>query len=217
MWDKLLKRNKKSTYVREFNYASHHHLIPLYILSGVCIVAIVVIGCYVTVLWQNDQREAFRPYAAMAVNAVEDLHLAAVVVPAEKKQYVYSANVKFPVGDAYETLRYTYDPGVAKSKTSSTITLTTSQMLRDYKTIILNNPHKAAAYLPKLQECSRMYVIRFEPGLVPFGGFSSIADVKLKDGRTAYIHKNVNCVPSSTRAMTVADELEQQLRAVESY
>jgi hypothetical protein len=217
MWDKLLKRNKKSTYVREYNYASHHHLIPLYILSGITILTLLVMGCFVTVLWQTSQREAFRPLAAMSVDTIENLYLSAVVVPAEKKQYVYSANVRFPVSDAYDTFRYSYDPGVAKSRTSSTITLTTTKMLHDYESLIINNPQKATAYLPKLQECSRLYVIRFEPGLVPFGGFSSIGEAKLKDGRVAYIHKNVNCVPSSTEAMTVADGLEQNLRAIESY
>jgi hypothetical protein len=204
---------------KEYFYASHHHLIPLYILSGV-ILSILVIGCYTAVLWQNAQREALRPLASLSVSAVEDLYAPAVVVPTEQKQYIYNAFIRFPVASSSnsgDTLRYNFDPGVAPSRTSSTISLSTTNVMQAYRTLVINNPEKAVHNITKLQECSRQYVIRFVPGLVPFGGYTSLADVKLKDGRTAYIHKNVNCVPATTNAMTSIDAVEKSLLAIESY
>lgn len=217
MWDKILRRNKKSPYVREYQYASHHHLIPLYILSGVSILTLLVLGSFTAVLWQNDQRDAYRPFAEMSVRSNRDLYVPTVIVPAEQKQYVYSANVRFPVTNPQHTLRFNFDPGINPTRTSSTISLTTASTMQAYESLVLNDPEKAAANIPKLQECNRQYVIRFVPGLVPFGGYTSFQEIKLKDGRTAYLHKNINCVLSSTAAMTEADNIEKTLLAIESY
>lgn len=217
MWDKLLRRNKKSTYVREYHYASHHHLIPLYVLSGVSILALLVLGCFTAVLWQNDQRDAYRPLAEMSVRSNQNLYVPTVIVPTEQKQYVYSANVRFPVANPQHALRFHFDPGVNPTKTSSTISLTTASTMQAYESLVINDPENAVANISKLQECNRQYVIRFVPGLVPFGGYTSLQDIKLKDGRTAYVHKNINCVPGSTAAMTESDTIEKTILAIESY
>jgi hypothetical protein len=62
-----------------------------------------------------------------------------------------------------------------------------------------------------------LYIIRFAPGLPPEGGFTPLKDVKLKDGRTAYIQKNISCVPSSVQAMNQLDQTEKDILAVESF
>lgn len=213
----MKRKTKESGLSAEFNYATHHHLIPLYIVSGVLVLLLLIIGCYVTILWQNSQREALRPSARLAVESIENLYLQTAVSPVEKKQYVYSANVRFPVTDAYKTLRYTYDPGLTGTKTSSTIGLSTSQILQQYETPVLNNLGSSYDYIAQLQRCSRLFVVRFEPGVTPYGGFSPLQDVKLKDGRTAYVHKNINCVPKTTQAMTELDEIQKIILAIESY
>lgn len=217
MWDFLLTKKEKKELGREFSYATHHHLVPLYAISGVLIVALIVLGCFLTILWQQfNEREAFRPLAALSVQAHEDLYVPAVIVPAEKKQYIPSANIRFMTDDPYNAFRYEFDPGLAASKTSSTIILTTYRTLQELKAPIISDPSRVQ-HITKLQQCSRLYVIRFEPGLTPFGNFAPLKDVKLKDGRTAYLHKNAGCVPSSTQEMNRLDTLEKTVLSIESY
>lgn len=213
----MKRKPKEAGLSSEYHYASHHHLIPLYVLSGLAILAILVIGCFVVILWQNTMRDSFRPAATATISAVENLYLPTVIVPVEKKQYVYSANIRFAAPDPYDGLRYAYDPGTTNTRTSSTITLTTTGTLKNLEAPLLNNPVRAAEYTPRLQQCGRLYVIRFEPGLTPYGGFGPLQDVKLRDGRTAYIHKNTGCVPSTPQAMTTLDDIEKTILSVESY
>jgi hypothetical protein len=219
----MLKRRKNpdtdsvSELKAEYRYASHHHLVPLYALSGLAILTIVVLGCFVIVLWQANQRESFRPAAENTVSMVDSQYLPAVIVPSEKKQYVYSANVRFPISDPYNVLRYAFDPGVAGTPASATITLTTNRTLQSFKAYALQHPERVNDYSARLQECSRLYVIRFVPGLLPYGGFTPLAEFHLKDGRTAYIHKNATCVPDSVQTMNDLDKTEKVILAVESY
>ena len=49
-----------------------------------------------------------------------------------------------------------------------------------------------------------------------YGGFSPLTQVKLKDGRTAYIHKNTNCLTETNDGNETA-ALETTLQTVESY
>lgn len=202
---------------REYRYASHHHLIPLYILSGISIVALVVISCFLVVLWQNGLRESFRPAAGSVIQNVENQYIPAAVQPAEKKQYIYSASVRFPISDPYNTLRYAYDPGINPTRTSAVLTLTTSPTLQALEAPILQSPDRTSNLEARLQECARLYVIRFEPGLTAYGNFAPLKEVPLKDGRTAYIHKNTSCVPSSVQAMNQLDSVEKDLLAIESF
>lgn len=207
----------KDELTREYRYASHHHLIPLYILSGISIVALLVISCFLVVLWQSSLRESFRPVAGNTVQIVENQYIPAVVQPVEKKQYIYSANVRFPVTDPYNTIRYAYDPGITQTKTSAMLTITTSPTLQTLEAPILQNPDHTSNLEARLQECARLYVIRFEPGLVSYGNFAPLKEIPLKDGRTAYIHKNTGCVPSSVQAMDRLDKVEHDLLGIESY
>jgi hypothetical protein len=213
----MKRKNRESGLVREYSYASHHHLIPLYVLIGLLVVAFLVVVCFVSVLWQNNQREILRADANTAVQAHRSTYLTAAISPAEKKQYVYSASVRFPVDDPYNVFRYSYDPGISRTKTSSIITISTSRTIQQLEAPVLGNPAKAWDYIPDLQQCSRLYVIRFEPGVTPYGGFAPLKDIKLKDGRTAYVHKNTMCVPRSTQAMNDLDAIEKNILAIESY
>ncbi|MDB5181518.1 MAG: hypothetical protein JWP13_281 [Candidatus Saccharibacteria bacterium] len=219
MWDLLTvkRKNKKSGLTREYDYASHHHLIPLYILSGVSILTLLVMGCYVSILWQANQRESLRSTANLSVEAVENIYIPTVVSAAEKKQYVYPSNVRFGLSGPYDTLRYEYDPGMTPSKTSSALSFTTSRVLATLAKPINSNPNRASDYISRLQQCARLYIVRFEPGLPPNGGFASLKDIKLKDGRTAYVHKNIACVPTSPQAMTELENIEKDILSVESY
>ena len=202
---------------KEYRYAAHHHLIPLYVLSGIALLAVLVLGCFLAVLWQTNQRQSYLPSARTAIDAVENLYLPAVLSPTEKKQYVYSANIRFAAADPYDTIRYTFDPGIAGTPTGSTVGITTSKTLKGLETPLLNRPDRSAELGTRLQQCAQLYAIRFEPGLTPYGGFMPLKDVKLKDGRTAYIHKNSNCVPPSVQAMTDLDDIETIISSVESY
>jgi hypothetical protein len=201
----------------EYRYASHHHLIPLYALSGVAILALLVLGCFIGVLWQSSQNESYRPAAASTVSTIESLYLPTAISPTEKKQYVYSANVRFPANNPYDTLRYAYDPGIAATSTSSTITITTTRTLQTMETAVLQHPEKINEYDSRFQQCARLYVIRFVAGVTPYGGLTPLKDVKLKDGRTAYIHKNSTCVPDSVQAMNQLDNTEKDILAIESF
>lgn len=207
----------KDELAREYRYASHHHLIPLYVLSGISIVALVVVSCFLAVLWQNGLRESFRPIAGSAIQYVENQYIPAVVQPVEKKQYIYSANVRFPITDPYNTIRYAYDPGINPAKSTAILTITTSPTLQALEGPILQNPDHTSNLEARLQECARLYVIRFQPGLTAYGNFAPLKNVPLKDGRTAYIHKNTSCVPSSVQAMNQLDSVEKDLLAIESF
>lgn len=202
---------------RELRYASHHHLIPLYIISGLAVLGVLVLGCFLAVLWQNDDRDSYLPAAHSAVSNLENLYLEAVIAPAEKKQYVFPVNTRFAMDDAYTDLRYAYDPGTTGNATGGTIVLTSSRTLQDLEAPVLRNPKAIGAYSSHLQQCARLYVIRFEPGLSQYGGFAPLREVKLKDGRTAYIHKNTACVPRTTEAMTTLDKIEKTVASIESY
>lgn len=219
MWEKLMGKTKRTEHglAREYSYASHHHLIPLYALTGLAILALLVIGCYVSILWQSNERESFRSVANLSVKAVENLYVPTVISPTEKKQYIYPANVRLGVSSPYDTLRYEYDPGIGQTKTSSMLTLTTSNTLHDLTIPIINNPGRTFDYMPKLQRCSRLFVVRFEPGLPPQGGFAPVKDIRLKDGRTAYVHKNTACIPPSTQAMNTLENIEKDILGIESY
>lgn len=213
----MKKKSPEAELKREFRYASHHHLIPLYVLAGAAIVAILVLSCFVIVLWQVLQDNSHEPAAVNAVSALEQQYLPATVSPIEKKQYVYSANVRFPVSDPYNTFRYTYDPGQDNTKTSAVITLSTSQVLQKFESPLLQDPAHSSKYIWNMQECTRLYVIRFQPGVTQFGGFTPLKDVPLKDGRTAYIHKNTMCVPDSSAAMDVIETLDAEVSSIESF
>jgi hypothetical protein len=217
MWEKLRRQFDRSNRSGELYYATHHHLVPLYVLVGICMLAILVMASYLTVAWQGGQREAWRSVSQMVIDANKNVYLAATVVPAEKKQYVYSANVRFPIDNPYDQLKYSFDAGTGASRTSSSIGISTDWALRELEAPIMNNPEKAFDYVPTLQQCSKLYVIRFEAGSLPEGGFAPLQDIRLKDGRTAYIHKNVSCVPKSTATMNEQDKLEAVLKAVESF
>jgi hypothetical protein len=213
----MTKKDTASDLRREYRYASHHHLIPLYVLTGISIVTLMVLGCFLATLWQNGVRESHRTNANFVIANVENSFLPGIVNPIEKKQYIYSANVRFPVTDPYQNLLYAYDPGSELVKTAPAITLTTSTTLHEYAAPLLNNPSLVDRYAATLHKCTQLYIIRFVPGLIPSGGFTSLKDVRLKDGRTAYIHKNATCVPGSTKAMTALDELEKVVTSIESY
>lgn len=212
-----LRLRKKSNINRELTYASHHHLIPLYALSGTAITAVIVVGCFVTVLWQNNQTEALKPAIQTAVNAVEGQYLPAVVSPAEKKQYIYPANIRFAITDPYNTFRYNFDPGIAGTPTSATIQLTTNADLRNMERAALRNPAQGSQIMNRLQRCKTLYVVRFVAGVTPYGGFVPLEQVKLKDGRTAYVHKNSECIPQTTDDMNTLDNIEAAVLSIESY
>lgn len=213
----MLFKRKQPRLAREYAYASHHHLIPLYLLAGIAIFGVAITASFVTVLWQKTERESYLPAAQATVNAVEDLFIPTALAPAEKKQYVYPANIRLTAADPYESLRFSYDPGATDIKTSGFVTFTTESTLEKLTSPLLKRPELTSAYLPKLQQCARMYAVRFEPGLIPLGGFTLLKDVPLKDGRTAYLHKNTACVPGTTQEMTALDKIEQVVLSVESY
>lgn len=223
MWDKLHKTrlwqrwHKKSGFDRELTYASHHHMLPLYALSATAITGVLVVGCFVTVLWQNNQTEALKPVINTAVQAVDSQYLPTTINPTEKKQYIYPANIRFAALDPYNLLRYNYDPGIAGTPTSATLLITTQNDLKNLESAALANPKDSNALLDKLQQCKSLYAIRFVPGVTPFGGFAPLQEVKLKDGRTAYIHKNSQCVPTSTEDMNALDNIETAVLSIESY
>src|SRR5690349_6212104 len=137
MWDKIRRQFDRKNRSGELYYATHHHLIPLYVLVGICLVALLMMSSFVAVMWSNTQRDVNQATASVAIKAVNDLYLPAVVSPTEKKQYVYSAAVRFPITDPYNTFRYSFDPGLAGSRTSSTVVLTTVQTLQEYEAPIL--------------------------------------------------------------------------------
>lgn len=207
----------ESEITSEYRYASKHHLIPLYFLSGVAILGFVVLLCFVMVFWQNTERDSFRSTVESTITNVENLYIPTTIVPSEKRQYVYSANVRFPISSPYNTFRYAYDPGINASPTSPTITLTTTRTLQSLEAQLRANPERIGTYSANFQTCARLYVLRFTPGDIAYGGFIPFKQIKLKDGRTAYIQKNATCVPDSTQAMNQLDEVEKDLTAVESF
>lgn len=213
----MTSKSKHQGLSGEYYYASHHHLIPLYVLSGIAILALLVLGCFVAVLWQNNDRSSYMPAVNTTISSVENLYLPAAINPSEKKQYIYPSQTRFAITDPYDTLRYTYDPGMQGTPASSTITLTTSKTLQELEAPMLHRPEAVHSYSPKLQQCARLYVVRFEPGVTAYGGFAPFRDVKLNDGRTAYIHKNINCVPSTTDGMTTIEKVEKTILSIESY
>jgi hypothetical protein len=169
------------------------------------------------VLWQSDQRQSYEPAASTAVQSVENLYLPASIQPSEKKQYIYSANVRFPISDPYSTLRYAYDPGINPATTSAILTLTTTRTLQTLEAPLKDRPDLSSALEARLQQCARLYIVRFEPGLTQYGDFAPLKEVRLKDGRTAYIHKNTECVPDSVQAMNQLDITEKDILAIESF
>lgn len=215
----MLKRkpSTEDTLKREYHYATHHHLIPLYAIVAIVILATLVMGCFTAVLWQISQKNSWQTSANQTIADTENLYVPAALSPAEKKQYIYPASIRFPLADPYNTLRYSYDPGSPNAPNSSTIVITTDQTLRSLEAPIRQNPWRVSDMEPNLQQCSRLFIIRFVHGDVPYGGFEPVQDVKLKDGRTATISHNIQCVPSSTAAMNQLDELQQVITAVESY
>lgn len=217
MWEKIRRQFDRTNRSGELYYATHHHLVPLYVLLGAVIVALIFMGSYVSILWKNVDRDALLTSARYVIDANEGLYLPTVINPLEKKQYVHSANIRFPLADPYNSVRYSFDPGAAGTTTSSQVVITTDQTLREYASPLLANPEKSPEHTQSLQQCTKLYAVRFEPGLVSFGGFTPLKEVKLKDGRTAYIHKNASCVPASTAAMNQLDKIEQTILGIESF
>jgi hypothetical protein len=217
MWEIMKFKGGNQSLNRELSYASHHHLIPLYVLSGVAIAAIAVLGCFLAVLWQIQDNDKYLPQANTLVRNIESSYLPATIVPSEKKQYIYASNVRFATGDPYHGIRYAYDPGNSSNAAAGTLTVSTSGTLQELEQPLLRDPGKITDYAPRLQNCAKLYIVRFVPGATPEGGFAPLRDVRLQDGRTAYIHKNANCVPGSTRAMDTIDQVEKVILSIESY
>jgi hypothetical protein len=217
MNSKAKSASRDQSLSREYYYASHHHLIPLYVLVGINMLAILVTGCFLAALWQNDERDSYLPSVNSNIRDLENLYLPAFIEPAEKKQYLYPAGIRFALDNPYDTLRYSYDPAAPMVRTANTYTITTTKTLQDLETPMLRNPKQGSALYSQAQQCARLYVVRFEPGVTTYGGFVPLQDVKLKDGRTAYIHKNTSCVPQTTQAMNNLDAIEKIVLSVESY
>lgn len=213
-----MKRNIDNEFTREYRYASRHHLIPLYVLSGVLLVALIVTGCFVAVLWNISEQNAARLSSARSIGLYTQTYYPADVAPAEKKQYIYQANIKFVADNPNIGIRYNFDPGISASatKTSSTTTISTEKHMVE---LITKSTYNALSpnVTEQLQRCSRLFIIRFEPGVTAAGGFVIHKQVKLKDGRTAYIHKNSSCVPKSTQAMNDIDAVDRVVSSIESF
>lgn len=220
MWDKLRKLrlwHRKNGIDRELMYASHHHMLPLYALSATAVTGVLVLGCFVGVLWQDSQTAALKPAIDTAVRATDSQYLPTTISPTDKKQYIYAANIRFAALDPYNTLRYNYDPGIGSTPTSTTLLLTTQNDLSNLESAALRSPKNSSVLLQRLEQCKSLYAIRFVPGVTPFGGFAPLKEIKLKDGRTAYVHKNSQCVPTSTQDMNALDNIETAVLSVESY
>jgi hypothetical protein len=201
----------------EYRYASHHHLIPLYILSAVALLGFIVLTCFVMIFWQNTERDSYRPTVESTITSAENSYIPTTISPTEKKQYIYSANIKFPINNPYDTFRYAYDTGQNLTPTSPSITLTTTRTLQSLETALRSDPAKVNSRSARFQECARLYTIRFVGGSSMYGGFTPLKDIKLKDGRTAYIQKNMSCVPDSVQAMNELDMIEKDISAIESF
>jgi hypothetical protein len=201
----------------EYRYASRHHLVPLYILAGAAVLGVLVLICFTVVLWQSMQQDSNRMTVESTIQSAENLYLPTTISPAEKKQYVYSANIRFPISSPYNAFRYAYDPGVAGTSTSASLMVSTDRNLQGLESQLRKYPDKIDTYSASFQQCAKLYIIRFAPGLPPEGGFAPLKDIKLKDGRTAYIQKNITCVPSSVQAMNQLDQTEKDILAVESF
>lgn len=217
MWGNIRRQLDRKNRKGELYYATHHHLIPLYIISGINLVILIVLCSFVTVLWQNTQREALRPAAEQAARVAEDTYIPVQTSPAEKKQYIPSASIRFPIGDTYNLLRYSYEPGITRTPSSSTIILTTHDTVNNYSRLLMDNPQLATSITSQKKHCIPLFVIRFQAGAVPAGGFVPTGDIRLRDGRTAYIHKNANCVPGNTADMNALDDIENVVLSIESY
>ena len=217
MWGKLLRKSRRRQKDNELYYATHYHLVPLYVLSGILLIGLLLMGCYVRYLWAAQQNAGFQRLGDLSAKAVDDQFLTAVVNPTDKKQYVYPASVRFTTADPYQQLRYSYDPGSTNDRNGMAIGITTSQLLRDMEQPLQNLRPKNFNLVSQLQICSKLYVLRFEPGVTQYGGFTPFAQITLKDGRTAYLHKNTNCLTETNDGGVTIASLEKMLKTVESY
>src|SRR4051812_28115132 len=130
MWEKIIRKFKKPARDSELYYAAHYHFLPLYIISGLLIVAVIVIGLYVRLLWVSDNQNQWHTVGASFIRSNDERFLSASANPADKKQYVYPASVRFTSADPYQIIRYTYNPGDTPDKAGVTLGLTTSALLR---------------------------------------------------------------------------------------
>jgi hypothetical protein len=212
------RKTKSPERAGEFYYATHYHLIPLYVISGVLIVAMLLMGCYLRFLWTTEQANAFARTGPLMAQGAEDSLLQMTMNPADKKQYVAAANIRFTSTDPYQIMRYSYDPGDALVKNGAAIGVTTSSVIRRFEEPLMHNlTPQNFDYVNRFQQCTKLYVIRFQAGATQYGGYSPFKDVKLKDGRTAYIHKNTNCLNDTIGDSAEIKQLEATLLTIESY
>lgn len=217
MWGKKQQKSSGRSATSELYYATHYHLIPLYIICGLLIVAVLLMACYERFLWVAHQDDTARRIASTTIQATENLFLPTVTDQTDKKQYVYPSNIRFTTTDPYQTLRFTYSPGSSADKNGASIGIVTSGLLQSLEMPLRQDRAKLAGNILKLEQCSRLYVIRFQPGVTQYGGFSPFKDIKLKDGRTAYMHKNTNCLPEIDDSTKPVAALETTLQTIESY
>jgi hypothetical protein len=216
MWGKRQTKSQKGVQ-GEIYYATHYHLIPLYVICGLLIVVTLVMGCFVRFIWQNQQTGVWQQTGANIIAANNDRFLAATAEPADKKQYIYPVNIRFMTIDPYQQLRYTYDPGASASTNTATVGITTSDLLKAAGQPLQNLGPRNFNIVNQLQECSRLYVIRFQPGSTQYGGFTPFITVKLKDNRTAYVYKNTSCINDQMDGAQLVSDLETTIRSIESY
>jgi len=216
MWGTRLKGRRPSKN-SELYYATHYHLVPLYVLSGILLIGMLLMACYVRFLWASQQNSDFQHLGEMTARSTDNLFLPAVPNVADKKQYVYPVNIRFTSTDPYQELRYSYDPGSSNDKDGAAIGITTTRLLQNLEAPLQNVGPSNFNLVTQLQECSKLYVLRFEPGSTQYGGFTPFAQIALKDGRTAYIHKNTNCIPEADDGGGDVVSLEAMLKTVESY
>jgi hypothetical protein len=217
MWDKIRRQFDRKNRSGELYYATHHHLIPLYALVGITMILTIVTSLFVAVLWHDTKNNETLKLANTVADTVDASYLPTTVSPTEKKQYVYSADVRFAIDSPYDTLLYSFDPGQAGTKTSATIALTASSRINKFVVAMNHDPEHAGTYAGQLSKCAKLYIIRFQPGAIAEGGFAPLTEVKLKDGRTAYVHKNSRCVPGSTADMNAIDKVERSVLTIESF
>lgn len=185
--------------------------------SLLLLIALIVIGGYVRTLWANQQGSG-TDIRTLLKSAITGLYEPASISPKDGLQYAYEARVAFPLAaTGAQNFQYGVDMpagDISKAK----LTLTTARTLSaGYAQLSGQTVSQIFTHVPTYQRCTLEFIVQFGAKDDGNAGFSAVATVKTKDGRTAYIYQNKDCAAFYKRTGINTDADLVTLKAMQSY
>jgi hypothetical protein len=183
------------------------------ILPTIIFVMFLLIGVlsWYTYWTRQDLRQQSGDKIGTLVNrAVGSLNWPTAIDAQTGRVYIHEAKLTLPPAEQAQKLYYYYSPAFQDSQAELRLKDKLNVDMQTSKVAAASDPYAVFDAVPKLQACTRGYLVVFSPATGGETNGKIIFQKKLKDGRTAYVYLESAC----------ADNLENMLpylKQMDSY